>query len=127
MCQLCLGEVEDIDHIFIRCPFAQEIWRRLSWWLNEELIRFSSVEELLKALKGWKGMLKKVTTCIYTSLWCIWSTRNNWIFDKRRCSVDNIVEEIKTQAFPWISNRSRNMTFNWQKWNVSPMKGILKL
>ncbi|KAL3813124.1 hypothetical protein ACJIZ3_014392 [Penstemon smallii] len=49
-CPLCGDEVENLDHLFLRCPFAKAIWFNSSWSLKVEC--FANVP-----VRNWIAML----------------------------------------------------------------------
>ncbi|KAK1424743.1 hypothetical protein QVD17_20081 [Tagetes erecta] len=129
-CSLCAREPEDIDHLFIRCPTAEEIWRRVSWWANINLYQAKSVGDLMLIQQNnrlTKMQLKSTTLIIYTTIWLLWKNRNSWIFEKRRFSVINMLEKIKTQAFVWVKNRGAKVIVDWEKWSSCPLNAITSL
>lgn len=94
-CSLCESEPEEINHVFICCPIAKEIWRRNSWWSGINFYQGTLVGDLLITLQANRVHLKIVTLIRYTTLWLLWKNRITWIFEKRRNKSSNLTEEKK--------------------------------
>lgn len=46
-CPLCNNDVEDIDHLFIKCPFIQQIWFISKWNFHIDFFHNNSVKDWL--------------------------------------------------------------------------------
>jgi hypothetical protein len=86
VCPLCLMESESVEHVFLRCTFALEVWNNLEDFVK---IEFDNV----MAIKSWASDMFKtdltraeiIETLSKVSIICrvIWNRRNNWIFEKK--------------------------------------------
>ncbi|KAD4180076.1 hypothetical protein E3N88_28667 [Mikania micrantha] len=117
-CPLCLLEDEDEEHLFFRCPLAQEIWRRISWWAGVDFVYSGSIHNILTSIRDGSvvGFKKKIQMLIVSfSIWSIWFCRNNWSFKRVRRSTDCLVDEIKSQAFTWVNQRGKKLATEWEK------------
>ncbi|KAD7117550.1 hypothetical protein E3N88_04818 [Mikania micrantha] len=129
-CPLCSNDDEDVDHLFFNCPVAQETWRRISWWLDFDFTSHGSIYNMLSFLindnvRGWKWKVKMVVA--FATIWEIWNCRNKRIFSNTRAPMDCLVDEIKVQAFTWITHRGKKITTIWDKWMINPWEGIVML
>ncbi|KAD4178488.1 hypothetical protein E3N88_27079 [Mikania micrantha] len=129
-CPLCSNDDEDVDHLFFNCPVAQETWRRISWWLDFDFTSHGSIYNMLSFLindnvRGWKWKVKMVVA--FATIWEIWNCRNKRIFSNTRAPMDCLVDEIKLQAFTWITHRGKKITTIWDKWMINPWEGIVML
>ena len=110
-CESCPGTLETDDHIFISCPRAQEVWRRLGvsvvggmqrapWVLGCELQLPHSVQ----------------VDVILLLLWQLWKARNALIFEKINTSpVEVLVKTVKDMDF-WRC-RFRNFASDFNRWH----------
>ena len=93
-CQLCNGNIEDIDHVFKLCPLAVSTWEKIlpadmkSAFLSSDIISWLQ-QSLLTALpSSWKvGFL---VTC-----WKLWAARNNRIFNATFTTEDCLFHQIR--------------------------------
>jgi hypothetical protein len=87
-CKLC-GVIEDLDHLFFRCPTSQFIW----CWVREFP---TSLEEFLSVVVGDPG---RVCNRTFISLlagvtWAIWKTRNDWVFSNELVPSPNVLTDL---------------------------------
>ena len=75
---------ETIEHLFITCPFAQDIWRLIHFTFN-----ISPPTSVANLFGHWLNGVDKKTktririgTCAF--VWAIWNCRNDVVFNKNR-------------------------------------------
>ncbi|XP_020263458.1 uncharacterized protein LOC109839445 [Asparagus officinalis] len=82
-CPLCSQTMETHDHLFITCQFTQAVWSSLlpssssSLWPQEVTSLINGKEDFLVS-QHQKAIWKILFPC---TCWCIWSSRNNLIFN----------------------------------------------
>lgn len=79
-----------------------------------------------RLFKGRRGKLFGV--CVWECvLWIIWRARNTKIFRGEQMTVNNIVEEVKSNIWSWINNRLGNgSTGRFADWSLSPSSWLHK-
>ena len=96
-CALCNSTEEDEQHLYIGCPFAQTLWKRLrDWWPIPPTQ--STIEETIKALLKTKGdkYSKMISYAIFsTGIYNIWAARNAALFKNGHSTVHNTLIDIK--------------------------------
>nr|GEU36949.1 reverse transcriptase domain, reverse transcriptase zinc-binding domain protein [Tanacetum cinerariifolium] len=50
----------------------------------------------------------------------IWKKRNDQVFKNKGDSAVRVFHEIQLRSFEWISRRSKNRNFSWEKWIEIP-------
>ncbi|KAJ0883494.1 putative reverse transcriptase zinc-binding domain-containing protein [Helianthus annuus] len=123
-CPHCGLENETIDHVFVKCPDASEVWRRVAWWCDVRWYAARNVKDLFDVASqngGSKDLLKLKTSILYSTVWFIWKARNNRVFRRQSISIDSFIEDCSAQLFSWVCNRSKHKSINWQKWCLSPL------
>ena len=122
-CSLCGLVEEDDSHLFIQCNWSKDVWALWSIWTEVELEGVSGVEQLFNLTHAscqspkQKKLLHAVTM---VTLWVIWKTRNDLVFNNRRTAPGRLIEEIKAQSFLWIKNRGKEVQLNWDSWCIFP-------
>lgn len=84
VCSLCLHDVKSIDHFFIHCHYASEIWARLLKEIGLSWIIPNRVDWLLASWGVGKVSKKGNTICKLvcpTVYWLIWLERNKRVFE----------------------------------------------
>ncbi|CAN1274793.1 hypothetical protein LINPERPRIM_LOCUS15521, partial [Linum perenne] len=96
-CVLCCSAHESVNHIFIQCAFASEIWKKLSSTLSIYGPRHSDVRDFISE---WKGLncVSEFTPALkmlmHSTFWLIWKERNNRIFDDSASSASTTLRKI---------------------------------
>ncbi|XP_071726753.1 uncharacterized protein [Rutidosis leptorrhynchoides] len=119
-CSLCDVDLESVDHIFLHCPVARDIWGRIFRWNNISNVNFQNIEDICRendsssvSSKIWQGV--KWAGCYF-----IWQNRNNNIFKGIKGVGPNILNELQVKTFEWISKRSRRSHVDWNRWLLNP-------
>lgn len=124
-CKICGGGPEDVDHVFVKCPLAIEVWHEVQrWWYCLGEIP-SNTLDLLQSKKEFIGpaRLGDVNEAvIYIFMWVIWSFRNKNLFQNEIKSQLELVSAIQSLSHLWINARwPRRSTFTWEAWKSNPV------
>ncbi|KAL0296126.1 UNVERIFIED_CONTAM: hypothetical protein Sradi_6664700 [Sesamum radiatum] len=86
---LCCSEDEDVEHVFLRCPFARQVWAlsHIPWALISGFSADSCgwVEHLAKSLPT-EDFDRLLTIC-----WMIWWNRNRALMERRFFQADELL------------------------------------
>lgn len=90
LCPLCRKAEEIVDHIFVICDFAQQLWQKVQSAFNISLMIPSSFGEF--RLSAMNVVLSPQLLLLWrfvfvNCIWSIWNSRNKFIFDNVRPSV----------------------------------------
>ncbi|TYK29578.1 LINE-1 retrotransposable element ORF2 protein [Cucumis melo var. makuwa] len=113
-CYMCNKSQEDINHLFIHCPYSQQLWSKakaLLKWNRTPTDVQSLVQNICSLnIRNQKGLITFNTSAIL--LWKIWLERNNRIFKQQGKDSQDLWEDILAQTglfscpfirFLWIS------------------------
>lgn len=105
LCCLCNAVNEDVNHVFLNCNFAKQIWIKLENPLDKT---WSHKTDIQNQFLDWhssscKGLAKKVWPIIpFAICWAIWGERNRRVMaNKRSRVVETVVIEVKLLVFQW--------------------------
>lgn len=62
MCSLCGNNCESAQHLFCDCPFARQIWSRLSIALNRQIDTLNVLSIVSVCAKPWSSQAKDVVS-----------------------------------------------------------------
>ncbi|PWA40745.1 RNA-directed DNA polymerase, eukaryota, Reverse transcriptase zinc-binding domain protein [Artemisia annua] len=128
LCPVCDTYIEDVNHVFLRCELASQIWDRIFRWLDMVQPVFLSITDILDWIDSMHSSLKRkkvLEAIILTSMWVIWKYRNNNLFGSVKMKRSCIFDIIVSNAFEWCSSRSRYCSRNPSLWLQNPMLCIL--
>ncbi|XP_071728178.1 uncharacterized protein [Rutidosis leptorrhynchoides] len=123
ICPVCDGDLETVEHIFIHCQFAKDLWLRVFRWWNLNRLPYANMGELFqgcsdpnnpnKSSKLWKAI---EWVCGYM----IWWSRNLTVFQKKKGCGPMLLDEVQVKSFDWISRRSWRHVMVWSQWLLNP-------
>ncbi|XP_071728520.1 uncharacterized protein [Rutidosis leptorrhynchoides] len=122
-CPLCDGDVESVDHTFISCNLARDLWVRVGKWWNLGSPSFNNLGELLKDV-GSLSMSSSGRLILQATFWVcaflIWKNRNNKVFQGKCWSTPVALNEVQIKSFEWISSCVKDKKFDWLTWISNP-------
>lgn len=124
-CGLCNRMGESTLHLFLHCDVACAVWLKLMRWLDQFFISPPNLfihwecwlgRERDKNIKNGKGIIWLAT------IWVLWKTRNDKIFNDNDFEVDDIVEEVKVLAWKWTMSRMHIPACLYFEWCWNPRR-----
>ncbi|KAJ0946971.1 putative RNA-directed DNA polymerase [Helianthus annuus] len=128
LCPRCGLHEEDPNHIFVNCLWAVCVWWNVLAWLRIPFVFCHSLNDLVSRIKhspGDKVWKKLVYTVAISTVWRLWSARNEKAFNDVFIPVSKTVELIKEEAYLWICNRSKLKSLTWEKWKSFDVVDLL--
>ena len=122
MCPICMLYVEDVNHILLRCDFAQSVMRRICKWWDVEWQPWASFQDWISWLVSNRlssKLLKMLEGVFWVAWWSIWKFRNHTIFDVNPPRRSMIFDNIVSHSFNWCHSRC-NRKFSWDDWLKNP-------
>ena len=92
-CYTCKCNGESIDHLFLHCPVAMDMWAMVFGLFGVSCVMPQSVGGLLACWKGSFGRHRNgyiwfmVPHCL---LWCLWRERNSRCFEDKESSFADL-------------------------------------
>ena len=103
---LCLEDEESLDHLLLKCNFANRIWSVVLGWFRCSWVLPRSLSDLFEAWifqymaprgrEMWKLSFLAV-------IWFIWKERNDRCFKRIASCVDSITCKIQLFVALWVS------------------------
>ncbi|XP_076903909.1 uncharacterized protein LOC143559116 [Bidens hawaiensis] len=119
ICCNCLAAGESVDHIFVSCYVACVVWQRIGRWCNIHTSQIKDVQGLLVAVNQVPEVehkRKMVYSIVMAAIWCLWETRNKFIFENKPVKIDKMLGDIKVLSFLWIKNMANSLSIDWNRW-----------
>ncbi|XP_058756321.1 uncharacterized protein LOC131629556 [Vicia villosa] len=131
LCVFCSAENEDLDHLGFLCFFAAKVWEKIAVWLDIRLTvslagsaHFSS---FFQELRG-KMEKKQIGIIWLATIWSLWNSRNNFIFNNSDIVLDEVVVGIKMVSWIWLSAGVTNRVFiSFYFWFQAPLVALKNL
>ncbi|CAL5334565.1 unnamed protein product [Camellia sinensis] len=114
-CIFCKGEVENINHVLLFCPFTWRIWSRILQWWGIQWVLPGSISCLFNWCIGIK--LQKQEQMIWRAiplavLWSVWNRRNECIFGNAQVDIDDLCESIKVRIALWVKSSCPSINYS---------------
>ncbi|KAK2357157.1 hypothetical protein QL285_094457 [Trifolium repens] len=124
-CVFCFQNVEDNAHLSFFRRFSKVVWDEVYKWLGQQSLldnegwnHFVSFGDLSNSKVD--GRVRHLIWLATT--WIIWKHRNNVIFNGALPDTKLIIDEVKTFAWLWFSNRFGIKTcITFSCWCIDPM------
>jgi hypothetical protein len=111
-CPMCCNALEMMDHLFVDCPFTQEVWKISLQGLNATAPRQISVVDLFSSWKArypqeiqssptWRRIWQAIPKYI---CWKLWLARNDQIFNNMPPSPSTVVAKEKSFLLETVAN-----------------------
>ena len=115
-CCFCSAASESMDHLFVHCTFAKEIWKAIGNTFQRTLQSSGSLVALVKVAMvcHFSSQVKSLWICaVISAIWVIWHCRNSIIFDNAKpyifLALRFLWKMIKECAFFKIGSMSNSM------------------
>ena len=92
-CYMCKRNGESVDHLFLHCPLASDLWSMVLGFFGVSWVMPRTVLGLLWC---WQGSFRRHRNgCIwsitpYCLLWCLWRERNSRCFEDTERSIPDL-------------------------------------
>jgi hypothetical protein len=123
-CVLCNRLEESTLHLFIHCDMSSKVWLMLMRWLDRFFI---SPPNLFVHWACWRtgernnNVLKGLEVIWLATIWTLWKTRNDKVFNGTISRVDDVVDEVKVLAWRWVLGRIRIPACLYFEWCWDPI------
>lgn len=103
VCIRC-GEIETIEHVFFKCQFAQDVWRKAPF--KDSVV----LDDVGDFTAGWERVQQAsclppvgLKTCNIAAwiVWTIWIARNHKIFREKVFSEQEVITKALVEAKEW--------------------------
>ena len=108
-CKLC-GLSESIDHLFLHCKFAKEVWKSAPVWPSSD---YSGTVDLRSEWHSLCTRKKLPPTGLSSGalapwiLWQLWKARNSLIFKDKGFSATEVISMAIAAAREWNDNQHK--------------------
>ncbi|XP_071717836.1 uncharacterized protein [Rutidosis leptorrhynchoides] len=122
-CPLCDDDIESLDHAFIFCKQAMEVWERVYKWWGFGGVSNLSINEAFRGKS--QAPLSPVSSKLWqavewTSAYLIWWNRNQKVFSNNSWTGASALLEIQLKSYDWISKRFKKKKIDWFDWLANP-------
>ncbi|CAN6882494.1 unnamed protein product [Brassica oleracea] len=103
-CKRC-GEAESIAHLFLECPFAENLWEKAP------IVQLGVAGQINESMKEWLSRVVNFkalppiglssSPLIPWFLWNLWTARNKLVFEGTLFQVEDIISKTVVEAKDW--------------------------
>ncbi|KAG0514745.1 hypothetical protein BDA96_10G219700, partial [Sorghum bicolor] len=99
LCPYGCNEVENVEHLLFKCPYATQVWTALGFALNQQT---NMAQVLLAADHNQLGQADiEAATILIAIAWNIWLARNRKVFDNVIIPCSAIKENVVQTLHLW--------------------------
>ena len=124
LCPICGGEQETVEHLFIRCKVAEDVWNLVFRWLQIQRVQVHNISGFFAWVDGisiHQQRKKMVDVVVCNTLWFLWRFRNDVVYDAGLIRKSVLFDSIREFSFCWVSNRQKRHLVNWTSWLQNPL------
>ncbi|XP_058727077.1 uncharacterized protein LOC131598499 [Vicia villosa] len=124
-CGFGCNSLENSQHLFLFCQIAAGVWGAVYQWLGlhhqSQIVCYMDFLHMVGVLK--RNCEKRRASVLWiTVCWCIWTHRNNVIFNNGVIDIAEIVQSVKTHSWWWLAISSKHkVSCNYYEWCHSPL------
>lgn len=130
LCPMCNRAEESSTHLFLHCHLMDKVWSKVMWWLDNF---FVIPPNLFVHWECWSGtvsnkhLVKGLRLIWLTTLWVLWKTRNDKIFNGVNREVDEMVDDIKVLSWRWMLQRMKIPVCLYYEWCWNPQSCLRRV
>ncbi|XP_026427449.1 uncharacterized protein LOC113323373 isoform X2 [Papaver somniferum] len=103
LCYLCGIAEETEDHLLLQCPFSLRVWNyfiglagggTLLQTVKDVIVGWKNFPFSAQGLQLWKRLPAAIP-------WALWKARNDIAFERKPFKVNDVIRNIKMDAFNW--------------------------
>nr|XP_017228424.1 PREDICTED: uncharacterized protein LOC108203774 [Daucus carota subsp. sativus] len=127
LCGWCGKYEESLQHLMKECELANWVWVEIAVWWDIPLSRFNSATFSLRNIfsiiddlilnKAWKSV-------VAASLWYIWISRNNKVFNLSTIDKNSLINNVKMRVYSWLLSSGLIENDHWREWKHIPRSVI---
>ena len=128
-CYMCKCNGESVDHLFLHCPVAMDLWPMVLGLFGVSWVMPQSIMGLLVC---WQGRLSRHIWLIvpHCLMWCLWSERNSKCFENNERSISDLKLFFFRTLLDWlVALQNQSLTFfldfldycNFCTWLLTPV------
>ncbi|AES88425.1 hypothetical protein MTR_4g054990 [Medicago truncatula] len=107
-CVTGCGHVEDVNHMFLSCPFFGALWPMVRAWLDAEGVDSHAISDHFVQFIEYVGGLK-FRRSLFHLIWlqCVWvllKERNDRLFRNCQSSIPLLLDKVKSHTLWWLKD-----------------------
>lgn len=122
-CVLSEQMAESSIHVFLRCHKARSVWALLMGWLEGNFVTRPNVYihwECWNDMAPNKRVRKGFRLIWHATIWTLWKTRKDKVFNNEVWENFDIVEAVKVLAWRWSLTRMNISACLFYEWCWNP-------
>ena len=102
-CCLCKEDGENIDHLFLHCTVARELWSSVFILFGVSWVMPRRVVDLLTCWQGSLGRHREIWKAIpHCLMWCLWRERNARTFEDSEQNIVDLKLLFYRSLYEWM-------------------------
>ncbi|KAJ0613479.1 hypothetical protein HanIR_Chr02g0051791 [Helianthus annuus] len=72
-----------------------------------------NIHNQIRGTRRWRKLMHSI---VMVTLLGIWRSRNDWVFNDKEPSLDELKNEIRQLSFLWFKHRAKRFSVTWDHW-----------
>ncbi|XP_039682874.1 uncharacterized protein [Medicago truncatula] len=125
LCVSGCGHDEDVNHLFLSCPFFGALWSLVREWLGVVGVDSQSMTDHFLQFIQYAGSLKSRRSFFHLiwlqCIWVLWNERNDRVFRNMQSSLSQMLDKVKSSSLWWLKASNVVFRYGTHNWWSSPL------
>ena len=119
------GHVEDLNHLFLSCPYFGALWPMVRAWFGVVGVETQFISDHFLQFINYAGGLRARRSFFHLiwllCVWILWNERNDRVFRNKQSSTSQMLDKVKSYSLWWLKACNVVFSFDTHNWWSNPL------
>jgi hypothetical protein len=125
LCSAKCGQVEDLNHLFLSCPYFGALWPLVRAWLSVSGVESQLISDHFLQFIQYPSVLKSRRSFFHLiwllCVWVVWKDQNDRLFRNKHSSLLHMLDKVKSFSLWWLKASNVVFSFGTYNWWSNPL------